>query len=182
MLMTVPKKKLSVEEYLELEKHSEVRHEYIDGELLAMAGEKRRHNRVGLRLVRLLSDTADEKGCELVFETVKLRTRTTRYRYPDLVISCHPGEDDYFVENPCFIAEVLSDSTAKTDFTKKLEEYTRLPSLERYVLLSQDSRFVIVYKRDGERWLLETLDNEGEFDIPCLDMTVTLEQLYAGLF
>jgi Uma2 family endonuclease len=179
--MAVVEKKLSVEEYLEFEKTSEIRHEYVDGELLAMAGEKRRHNRLGLRLVRLLTDATESRDCELVFETVKLRTRTTRYRYPDVVVSCAPGDDDYFIDNPCFIAEVLSSSTEQTDITKKLEEYTRLPTVERYITVSQNSRFVVVYKREGEKWLVEALDETGEFDVPCLDTKVTLEQLYQGI-
>jgi Uma2 family endonuclease len=179
--MAIAEKRLSVEEYLELEKTSEIRHEYVDGELLAMAGEKRRHNNLVGRLYRLLVDTASEKNCEIVFESVKIRTRTTRYRYPDLVISCNPGDDDYFIDNPCFIVEVLSSSTEQTDITKKLEEYTRLSTVERYVMVSQTSRFVIVYKRDGEKWLLEPLDEQGEFDVPCLDTKVTLEQLYQGI-
>jgi Uma2 family endonuclease len=164
-----------------LEKKSEIRHEYVDGELLAMAGEKRLHNRLVRRLVRSLSDIADEKGCELVFETVKLRVRSTRYRYPDFAISCNPGEDDYLVENPCFIAEVLSDSTEQTDVTKKLDEYTRLPTVERYVMISQNSRLVVVCKREGGRWFLETLESEGEFDVPCLGVNLSLEQIYGGL-
>jgi Uma2 family endonuclease len=179
--MAIAEKKLSVEEYLELEKTSEIRHEYVDGEVLAMAGEKRRHNNLVGRLYRLLIDTGNEKGCEIVFETVKLRTRTTRYRYPDLVVSCVPGDDDYFIDNPCFIAEVLSTSTEGTDITKKLEEYTRLPTVERYIIVSQNSRFVVVYKREGDRWLVEALDETGEFDIPCLEAKVTLEQLYQGI-
>ena len=120
--MAIAEKKLTVEEYLELEKTSEIRHEYVDGELLAMAGEKRRHNNLIRQLVLVLTSVALQKGCELVFESVKLRTRTTRYRYPDLVVSCAPGDDEYFVDNPCFVVEVLSDSTAQTDITKKLEE------------------------------------------------------------
>jgi Uma2 family endonuclease len=179
--MAIAKEKLSVKEYLELEKTSEIRHEYVDGELLAMAGEKRRHNRLVRRLVRLLSDGADEKDCELVFESVKLRVRATRYRYPDLVISCAPGDDEYFVDNPCFVVEVLSDSTAQTDITKKLEEYTRLPTLTRYIMVSQKSRFFTVCKRTSEGWVFETLDENGEFDVPYLDTTLTLEQLYQGI-
>jgi Uma2 family endonuclease len=177
--MAILEKKMSVEEYLEFEKTSDIRHEYVDGELLAMAGEKRCHNNLIGRLVRLLLDIADEKDCELVFETVKLRTRTIGY--PDLVISCNPGDDDYFIDNPCFIREVLSSGTEQTDITKKLEEYTRLPTVERYIMVSQLSRFVIVYKREGEKWLVEILDETGEFDVPCLDARVSLEQLYAGI-
>ena len=176
-----PQKKLSVEDYLELEKTATTRHEYVDGELLAMAGEKRRHNNLVRQLVLLLTTPALEKQCELVFETVKLRTRTTRYRYPDLVISCNPGHDDYFIENPCFIAEVLSGSTEETDIGKKLEEYTHLSSVESYILISQSSRFVIVYKREGNKWLVEPLDETGQFDVPCLNRTITLEQLYTGI-
>lgn len=179
--MAILEKKLTVEEYFEFEKTSEIRHEYVDGELLAMAGEKRRHNNLVARLVRLLSDIANEKNCELVFESVKLRTKITRYRYPDFVVSCAPGDDEYFVDNPCFVVEVLSDTTAQTDTTKKLEEYTNLPTLTRYIMVSQKSRFLTVYKRTDEGWRFETLDETGEFDVPCLDTKVTLEQLYQGI-
>ncbi len=179
--MAMVERKLTVEEYLELEQISDIRHEYVDGELLAMAGEKRRHNNLVARLVRLLVDVADEKKCELVFESVKLRTRATRYRYPDFVVSCASGDSEYFIDNPCFVLEVLSDSTAQTDITKKLEEYTRLPTLMRYIMVSQKSRFVTVCKRTHEGWVFETLDENGEFEVPCLDTTVTLEQLYRGI-
>jgi Uma2 family endonuclease len=177
----VAPKLLSVEEYLELEKTSEVRHEYVDGELIAMAGEKRRHNRLALRFVILLEDALQKRQCELVVEGVKLRTRTTRFRYPDVMISCAPGDDEYFLDNPCFIAEILSDTTAHTDLTKKLDEYKKLPTLERYALVSQSSPFVILYKRVSEHWEVETLDGEGEIDIPCLETKMTLEQLYQGI-
>ncbi|MGL4609939.1 MAG: Uma2 family endonuclease [Trueperaceae bacterium] len=179
--MAILEKKLSIEDYLEFEKESDTRHEYIDGEMLAMAGEKRRHNNLVGRLYRLLIDKVTETSCEVVFETVKLRTRMTRYRYPDFVVSCNPGNDEYFIENPCFIAEILSGSTEGTDLTQKLDEYMRLPSVERYVMISQQGRFVTVCKRKGSEWVLETLDTNGEFDIPCLDTQVTLEQLYTGI-
>jgi Uma2 family endonuclease len=100
-------KKISVSEYLELEKRSEVRHGFVDGEILAMAGEKRVHNRLARRFVLLLEALSDSKNGEVVIETVKIQTRGTRIRYPDIAISCSPGNDKYFLENPCFIAEVL---------------------------------------------------------------------------
>jgi Uma2 family endonuclease len=171
---------MTLEEYLELEKTSDVRHEYVDGELHAMAGEKRRHNRIAGNVYRLLMDAAIARNCEVVFEAVKLRVHSTRVRYPDVVVSCAPGDEDYFLENPCFIAEVLSDSTATTDLETKLEEYLRLPTLQRYAIISQDVRRVIVYKRVDERWELEIL-NDGAFDVPCLETSVPLEQVYAGI-
>ncbi len=180
MIVTL-ERKISVNEYLELEKLSEVRHEFVDGELLAMAGEKRRHNRIAQRFVVLLSEVALQKNCELIFESVKIRTRGTRIRYPDIAISCAPGTDEYFLENPCFIAEVLSSTTEKTDLTLKLDEYKNLPSLERYALVSQDRRFVVLYKRVSDHWEVVTLENQGEIDLPCLGITLTLEQIYTGI-
>ena len=175
--MSAPAKTMSVEEYLAFEKTSPIRHEYVDGELLAMAGEKRRHNRIAGNLYRLLMDVAIARNCEVVFEAVKLRVQNTRIRYPDVAVSCAPGNDDYFLENPYFIAEVLSDSTANTDLETKLEEYLRLPTLQRYAIISQDVHRVIVYKRVDGRWELEIL-NDGAFDVPCLETSVMLKQVY----
>jgi Uma2 family endonuclease len=180
-MTAILEKKISLSEYLELEKRSAVRHEFVDGVLLAMAGEKRRHNRIAQRFVVLLSEIALQKNCELIFESVKVRTRGTRIRYPDIAISCAPGTDEYFLENPCFIAEVLSSTTEKTDLTLKLDEYKNLPSVERYALVSQDRRFVVLYKRILDHWEVVTLEDQGEIDLPCLDATLTLEQIYAGI-
>lgn len=174
-------RKISVEEYLELEKQSEVRHEYVDGELLVMAGDKRRNNRIALNFVRALADVADVKGCETAVEGIKVRTRKTRYRYPDFVVSCKPGDDEYFIENPCFIVEVLSPTTADTDHVTELEEYTSLLTLNRYVLVEPERALVIVYKREGQRWILEILEGTGELEVPGLDAKVTLEQIYLGV-
>ena len=76
---------------------------------------------------------------------------------------------------------MLSDSTGHTNFGKKLDEYMRLPSLQNYVLVASDSRFVVVYRREGTRWTVESLEETGEFDVPCLETTVTLEQIYADV-
>jgi Uma2 family endonuclease len=96
------------------------------------------------------------------------------------VLSCNPGEDAYFLENPCFIAEVTSESTADTDHGKKLEEYSRIPSLERYAIISQSERLVVVYDlRDGSR-TFEVLSEQGEFEVPCLETRLSLEQIYTG--
>ena len=122
---------IDVETYLELEKSSEVRHEYVDGELLAMAGATRRHNRIAGNAYAVLREIALTRGCEVVIENVKTSTRDTRIRYPDVMVSCAPGDNPYFLENPCLNIEVLSESTQATDSGPKLDVYTRLPSLER---------------------------------------------------
>lgn len=177
----IAERTLTVEDYLEFEKNSETRHEYVDGQLIAMAGEKRQHHKIARRVLRLLEAIAEAKNCEIAIEGIKIRTRGTRYRYPDVVISCAPGDDAYYLENPCFILEVISESTKDSDFGVKLDEYKKIPSLTRYLLLHQNQAFAILYKRVGEKWEVETFNDAGEIDIPCLDTTLSLEQIYAGL-
>jgi Uma2 family endonuclease len=178
--MTVPLKRYTVEEYLELERTSDVRHEYVDGQILAMADEKRTHEDIVLNFVSVLRLIALAKGCLLYTTNIKLRTKGTKYRYPDVIVSRAPGDDPYSIENPCFIAEVLSESTANIDHTDKLEEYTRLPSLQRYALVDQNVRRVILYKRTESGWVLEILE-DGRFDVPCLETSVNVDQVYAGV-
>jgi Uma2 family endonuclease len=173
---------MTVSEYLEFERKAETRHEFVDGQLLAMAGERRINNRLALHFVRLLAEKAEQLGCEVVSQGIKIRTRASRYRYPDFAVSCVPGDDPYILENPCLIVEVLSNSTEYIDTGKKLDEYTQIPSLQRYVLVSSDERFVVVYKRVGEEWVVKSLEQDGEFDVPCLDVTLRLEQIYEGIF
>jgi Uma2 family endonuclease len=173
--------RLTPEEYLELEKHSEVRHEYVEGELRAMAGDKKQNNRVVRRLVRLMDRRAEEKGCDLFFTVVKVQVDENRYRYPDVVVTCEEDADEYLIRAPCALFEVLSESTQTTDETEKLEEYLKLPSLERYVLLRQDRALAYVYSRQGDSWRFDLLDQSGAFDVPCLDLRVRLEDIYTGI-
>jgi Uma2 family endonuclease len=173
--------RMTPEEYLEFEKRSDTRHEYVDGLLHAMAGETREHNRIVQNILLALTPSVAARACEIVIETVKLRTRKSRYRYPDVIVSCAPGGDRYFLENPCLLVEVLSESASLTDTTEKLDEYLRIPSLQRYVLVEQIARRVIVYRRSAEGWMVEVLDGSGVIEVPCLESRLSLEQVYAGL-
>lgn len=174
-------KRLTPEEYLELEKRSEVRHEFVDGEMHAMAGDKKQNNRIVRRLVRLLDQRAEEKNCDLFFTVVKMKVEENRYRYPDVVVTCEEDADEYLIQAPCTVFEVLSESTQTTDETEKLEEYLKIPSVQRYVLLRQDRASAYVYSREGDSWRFNLLDHTGEFDLPCLDLRVKLEDIYAGI-
>jgi Uma2 family endonuclease len=172
---------MSVEAYLEFERRSEIRHEFVDGQLHAMAGESRQHYAIARNITRALEDSHPERRCEIVTEAVKVRVQERRYRYPDVVVSCDPGTDRYFLENPCLLVEVLSESTADTDHDKILEEYMRLPSVQRYLIVSQSERRVILYKRAVDGWRVEILTDTGEVDIPRLETSLNLHQIYAGL-
>ena len=168
-------------EYLEFEKTAEIRHEFVDGQMLAMAGETLLHDDIVLNIVEALRPIARAKKCRLHATNIQTQVRATRYRYPDIVISCELITNIRTLEHPCFIAEVQSDSTAETDNGVKLEEYTKLPSLQRYAIISQKTRTVVLYKRNSTTWEFEVLQENGEIDIPCLETVLTLEQIYAGL-
>ncbi|MFN3265377.1 MAG: Uma2 family endonuclease [Deinococcales bacterium] len=172
---------MTPEEYLEFEKTTEVRHEFVDGQLYAMAGETLLHDDIVLNIVEALRPKARAKGCKLHATNIQTKVRGMRYRYPDIVISCEVPVHPRLLEQPCFIAEVQSDSTAETDNGVKLEEYTKIPSLERYAIVAQKSRQVVLYKRKGESWEFEVLLENGEIDVPCLGAVLSLEQIYAGL-
>jgi Uma2 family endonuclease len=172
---------LSPAAYLALEQTSDQRHEYVDGILLEMPGESRIHNRIAGNIYRALIAPADAKNCEVAIENVKTRTQPTRYRYPDVVVSCDPGQDPYFLQNPCILVEVLSESTAGSDQDEKLSEYTRLPSLQSYIIVSQTTSRVVLYWRDSLGWRVETIENDGEVLVRPLDTQLMLAHIYAGV-
>ncbi len=174
-------KQMTAEEYLEFEKTSEVRHEFVDGVIHAMAGDKKRNNRVVGKLYRLLIERAEAKGCDVFFTVVKMQIPNGKYRYPDVVVTCEEDADEYLIQAPCAIFEVLSDSTEDVDQGDKLEEYLKIPSVQRYVLLRQDRALVMVYARENDGWRFSLLENTGEFDVPCVGASLKLEDIYAGI-
>ena len=172
---------MTPEQYLEAEKLSEVRHEFVDGVMQEMKGESRTHNRLTGRLVRLLDQTAEARGCDVFFTVVKMRVPHNRYRYPDVVVTCEDDADEYIIQAPCAVFEVLSDSSEDVKRSEKLEEYLKIPSVQRYVLLRQDRALVMVYAREADGWRFSLLEESGSFDVPCIGATLTLEEIYAGI-
>jgi Uma2 family endonuclease len=172
---------ISTEEYFKLEQRSDVRHEYVDGQLLAMAGESQEHEDIVLNVVEALRPIARAKGCRLYTKNIKLHVTQKRYRYPDVMILCTGKTEDGIETQPCFVLEVLSDSTAQIDLSDKFREYTAMPSVERYAIVSQGVKLVILYSRSEDGWKVTTLETDGNIDIPCLDTSLSLEQLYEGI-
>jgi Uma2 family endonuclease len=171
-------KTMTEAEYLEFERTSETRHEFVDGTLVAMAGETLKHDNLVLNVIEALRPKARAKKCHLHATNVQTRVKDVRYRYPDIVISCEQISNERLLEHPCFILEVLSDSTADTDHGAKLEEYTALPSMQRYAIVSQHIRQVLLYKRLENLWTFEVIVDAGTLEIPCLETTLSLDEIY----
>jgi Uma2 family endonuclease len=173
---------LSVEDYLEMEKTATVRHEYVAGEVYAMTGASRRHNRIAGNVYRRLADAAAGGPCRVYMETVKLRIDDVFY-YPDVMVACEDEPDDpYYEDNPCFVVEVVSPSTESTDRREKLAAYKRIPGLKAYLILDQEKMRVERHFRDEEgAWLRADLVDEGRFSVPCPEMSLALAEIYEGL-
>ena len=174
---------LSVTEYLEGELVSEIRHEYIDGEVYAMVGASDRHNLIAGNLFATLHPHVRGTNCQLFMSDMKVRLRVAgedAFYYPDILLSCDPDDREaYFRSHPCLLVEVLSESTARIDRREKLLAYTQIESLQEYLLFSQDRQEVEIHRRrDG--WRIERIV-KGELTIECVEFNIPLEQIYEGV-
>ncbi len=138
-----------------------------------MVGASRNHNRVAMRFSTRLSLHLEDGPCEVFQADMKVGIRTegeNHFYYPDIQVSCEEEADKYYNHSPCLIVEVLSESTARTDRTEKLSAYTKLASLQEYVLCSQDSPAVELYRKragweaeyygGGQNFMLESVGLE----------------------
>lgn len=185
--MSVPSKlqQLSVVEYLEAEKDSPVRHEYIDGQIFAMAGASDRHNRVSINLTSKLDDKLGDGPCEVFMADMKVWVSESVFYYPDVVVACDgPGADEYYRKQPRLIIEVSSPSTERTDRSEKLVAYEQIKSLKEYVIVSQDRVPIEVFRRGrGGRWSWEVLTElSDELHLESVGLKLTLAEVYRRVF
>jgi Uma2 family endonuclease len=174
---------LSVEDYLELEEMSSVRHEYIAGRIYALSGASKRHNQIALNIAgRLLSATRGGP-CRIYMSDVKLRAAEDVIYYPDVMVACGPeGEHPLIEDAPCLVVEVISPSTETIDRREKLAAYKRIPTLQAYVIVDQDMRRVERHWRDPEGvWWDADLVGEGRVPLPCPEVELTLDEIYEGV-
>lgn len=174
---------LSVEEYLEGELLSEIRHEYVDGEVFAMAGASRNHNRIAGNTFFHLRSVTRGTGCGVYISDMKVRIEAgNRFYYPDVVVSCGPPDGNaYFERNPCLLAEVTSPSTEATDRREKWLAYRDLDSVRYYLLISSLEPKVEVYSRQpAGGWVHLTLTDENPLTIDCegLRLNLSLQDIY----
>jgi Uma2 family endonuclease len=177
--------KMTAEEYLKWEATQEMRHEYVDGDIVAMTGGSIPHNDIALNLYTSLRPHLRQRGCRVNVSDVKVQAnQNSRYFYPDLVITCDPEDlkSRQFIQNPKVIVEVLSPSTASYDCTKKLKYYRQIPSLQEYVLIDSESMSVEVYQRgEGKMWHYYEYTNGDVIALQSIEFEFSIELLYEGI-
>ncbi|MFN0216579.1 MAG: Uma2 family endonuclease [Saprospiraceae bacterium] len=179
---------MTVEEYIEFEERSEIRHEFIDNQLIPMPGTTRFHNTICLNLSMLLRLLLKPGDFNLFQENVKVQIASGKdYTYPDVVITNDPidldGSDAYLIRRPCVIMEVLSKTSRIEDSADKFIRYKNIESLQNYILVDSEKAWVEVrYKTAEGEWEANTyFMSDGIFPIPALDLELKLADVYEGI-
>ena len=174
---------ISPEEYLRRQRDAEMKSEYENGVIIAMAGGTAEHNRIAFDLGVSLANQLRGKPCEPFGSDMRVRVSREKFYYPDFTLVC--GEvkfdDKNTLANPTLIVEVLSDSTESRDRVVKFDAYRALPSLMEYVLVAQDRARIECYTRQpDESWRIDiAIGTDAILPLPGIGCELRLAEIYA---
>ncbi|MBG1264990.1 Uma2 family endonuclease [Nostoc sp. WHI] len=174
---------ITPEAYLQLEEKSNIKHEYIDGQVYAMAGTTDTHNTIVGNLFILIRNHFRGSDCRVYFADIKARIeKRNRFYYPDLIVTCDPKdrETSTYKRFPKLIIEVLSDSTEAFDRGDKFNDYQTLDSLEEYVLVNSKHQRIETFRRNDQGlWVLQTyIPTDQTFELQSINLTASFADLY----
>lgn len=182
--------RVSREDYLAAEETSVEKHEWVDGYVVEMNGGTYRHSRINSNLIRAVGNILADGPCFVLESNMRLYIQSTRrYTYPDAQIICgEPAFDPVdkkktTLMNPQVVFEVLSDSTESIDRGDKLRGYVATPTVQAYVLVSQNDARIEMFLRQPEGpWLFQWAEGlDAAIDVPPLSTPLRLADVYAGL-
>lgn len=176
----VAEKLYTLEEYLAFCKTHEGRFEFVNGEIIEMLSESVTAGQITGNIHIYLRGLLDDKPYIFVQNAVKLQVQEGKvFRIPDFLIFKESGNKVKYATEPILIVEVISESTAKTDRTTKLNEYRLIPSLQYYLIVEQESCFIEMYIREGERWYVEFYDKLDEsISLPYFNVEIPVNRVY----
>lgn len=178
---------ISVDDYLQGELESPIKHEYLDGRVYAMAGGKNRHNDIAMNAGGSLFTQLRGKPCRPQNSDTKVRVifgSSVNFYYPDLSVSCERNDaNDSFQDKPVVIFEVLSQSTIRRDTSEKMFAYLSIASLKVYLIVEQDRPAVMVHRRqsDGEFDAEYYQGTDAVITLPEIEASLALSDLYEGI-
>ena len=180
-----PFPQLTPAEYLAWEEQQEFRHEYADGEVYAMTGGTLNHSEIASNFTTILKNHLRGSGCKVLNSDAKVQIlESNSYLYPDVSVTCD-GRDrsaTKFISHPCLIVEVLSPTTEAYDRGDKFALYRRSTTLQDYVLVSTNAMRVDLYQRnDRGRWEILSYDAGDSIDLPSVDLSVSVAQIYEDI-
>ncbi|MCB1674136.1 MAG: Uma2 family endonuclease [Moraxellaceae bacterium] len=171
---------ITEQDYLHHELQSQIKHEFIDGELFAMVGASSAHNLISLNIATELRTHLKGKPCRPYVNDMKVRIEGNYY-YPDVLVDCSDIADDaYFAETPILIIEVLSESTKQYDKTFKLQQYKKIATLQEYVMIEQNNALVEVVSRlDG--WQAHYYSLGESFMLQSVGLKLSVAEVYESV-
>src|SRR5215213_4556980 len=177
------KTKISVEDYLEGEQVSQTKHEYINGEVYAIAGASDRHYRIAMNIATKLDLHLAQSNCEAFMAEMKLKADEKTFYYPDVFVSCDKIiKSSFYREEPILIIEVVSPSTRQIDHREKLRVYQQIPTVQEYVIIEQDKMLVEIHRRQTDGRWITYFYNEGDLDeqieFQSVGLSLNLEEIY----
>ena len=172
---------MTVDEWRELEQRShDVKHEYIDGYVYAMAGGTLDHSEIGVNVVIALRSALGSGPCRVYNSDAAARLSATRYTYPDATVTCSEHDHGRIreIKTPRVIVEVLSDTTEAYDRGEKFGYYRECSTVQEYVLVNTKRQLVEIYRRTQEGWILHVYKPGDEVELTSIDVHFPLAALY----
>ena len=171
----------TIEEFLAWEERQDLRYEFDGMQAVAMTGGTGAHSMIQRNLAMALGNRLVGKPCQYIGNDLKIEA-AGRIRYPDGYVVCSPvGLRTTVVRDPVVIFEVLSDSTARIDLVVKNIEYSAIPSVKRYIVLSQDEIAGLMYERIDADWVGHLLTADALISMPEIGIEVALSEFYQGV-
>lgn len=184
MALAIANHWISRDEYLEGELASEIRHEYVAGNVYAMSGGTLNQQRIAVNFMRIAGNQLAGKPCFPTGSDFKLHVPLgagdEAFYYPDGMIICVPVPGNaLFTDSPSVILEVLSPTTRRIDEVQKYRDYITIPTLEAYILAETDSPLLTLHRRDGSGFRRELVSGlDAVLEIPQAGITIPLAELY----
>lgn len=181
---------ISIQTYLERERASRTRHEFVDGDIIAMAGNREAHSLIAMNFGRELGNALKGKPCRVYDSNLRVRiVDRPRYRYPDVLVIYGPTELDpeddqqMSITNPKLVVEILSESTALADRGEKFRDYRAAASFEQYVLVSQTTPTVETFLRQADgSWRMEVKSGMHQVtELRSLGISIPHSEIFAGV-
>ncbi len=184
-MSVAPVPRISSADYLRRERLAQFKSEYHRGQVVAMSGASRYHNRIARNLTILLGNQLREKPCQNYASDMRVSVRGGKsYLYPDVVVTCGPEqfEDDRFdtLVNPIVVIEILSASTESFDRGSKFLDYQAIPSLREYVLITPSPRRFEIFRRQADgAWLYQPWAfSPPPLVLQSVDCTLSADDVY----
>jgi Uma2 family endonuclease len=183
MIHSIENKIYTVDEYILLDETSDIRHEFINGQLYDMSGTSDLHNEVVGNIYFYLRNLLKNSNNKIYFENVKCKIQGEEYyTYPDVFITNNEADKEhkYIKQYPTLIVEVLSDSTRKYDSVDKFIQYQKIDSLQYYILVEPEVYSVHCYSKDeNKQWHAAIYTKlEEVIDLKSLSINLPLQAIY----